>query len=225
MYGSKAPQGAQYYCRGCGEKLPPDCHAQFHPACLKADKRRRTQERRQLEQERFLAWLARQKCPACGATMHQDQAGSGNLAVDPPRAPGLVPRSQKIDWSRTIVDGSSIWAVFGAETGKGSSTQINLVLLSDSRRAPRVPIHRLRNSPLEVRRIVGDEVVQFLLRRCGSRPGQAENNRQRENHSHETSDRAGGNKFQTRIISYSRRRAASNCRASRDSSIIHPRRS
>jgi len=55
MFGSKAPQGAQYYCRGCGEKLPPDCHAQFHPACLKADKRRRTQERRQLEHERFLA--------------------------------------------------------------------------------------------------------------------------------------------------------------------------
>ena len=37
MYGFRAPQGAQYYCRGCGEKLPPDCHAQFHPACLKAD--------------------------------------------------------------------------------------------------------------------------------------------------------------------------------------------
>ena len=59
MYGFRAPQGAQYYCRGCGEKLPPDCHAQFHPACLKADNLRRTQERRQLEQERFLAWLGR----------------------------------------------------------------------------------------------------------------------------------------------------------------------
>ena len=74
---------------------------------------------------------------------------------------------------------------------------IQLFRPPESRRAPRVPIHRLRNSPLEVRRIVGDEVVQFLLRRCGSRPGQAENNRQRENHSHETSDQAGGNKFQS----------------------------
>ena len=72
MYGSRGPQGAQYYCREYGEKLPPDCHAQFHPACLKADKRRRTQERRQLEQERFLAWLARQKCPACGAPLKQN---------------------------------------------------------------------------------------------------------------------------------------------------------
>ena len=40
-------------------------------------------------------------------------------------------------------------------------------------------------------------MVQFLLRRCGSRPGQAENDRQRESHSHETSDRADGNKFQS----------------------------
>jgi hypothetical protein len=27
MYGSKAPRGTQYYCRGCGDKLPPDWHA------------------------------------------------------------------------------------------------------------------------------------------------------------------------------------------------------
>ena len=40
-------------------------------------------------------------------------------------------------------------------------------------------------------------MVQFLLRRCGSRPGQAENDRQRESHSHETSDRVDGNKFQS----------------------------
>jgi hypothetical protein len=38
-------------------------------------------------------------------------------------------------------------------------------------------------------------MVQFLLRRCGSRPGQANNDRQRENHSHETSDRADWNEF------------------------------
>ncbi len=62
MYGSKAPQGTHYYCRGCGEKLPSDCHAQFHPECLKADKRRRTHEKRRLEQERLLA---------CGSAMQQ----------------------------------------------------------------------------------------------------------------------------------------------------------
>jgi hypothetical protein len=72
MYGSRAPQGAQYYCRGCGEKLPPECHAEFHPECLKADKRRRTQEKRRLENERLMAWLERQKCPTCGSAMRQD---------------------------------------------------------------------------------------------------------------------------------------------------------
>ena len=72
MYGSRAPLGAQYYCRGCGEKLPPDWHAQFHPQCLKADKRRRTQERRRWERERLLALLERQKCPVCGSAMSQE---------------------------------------------------------------------------------------------------------------------------------------------------------
>ena len=89
MYGFRAPQGAQYYCKGCGEKLPPDCHAQFHPACLKADNLRRTQERRQLEQERFLAWLARQKCPACGATLQQDlKHGRREASPAAPESPG-----------------------------------------------------------------------------------------------------------------------------------------
>src|SRR5713226_8948919 len=56
-----------------------------------------------------------------------------------------------------------------------------------------------RERPSTVREekpITSLSLVQFLLRRCGSRPGQAENNHQRESHSHETSDRAGGNKFQ-----------------------------
>src|SRR5258708_25843589 len=74
---------------------------------------------------------------------------------------------------------------------------IQLFRPPESRRAPRVPIHRLRNSPLEVRRIAGGEVVQFLLRWCGSRPGHTEKNRPPENHSYEPSDRAGGNKFQS----------------------------
>ena len=72
MYGSRTRPGAHYYCRGCGENLPPEWHAQFHPACLKADKRRRMQDRRRLEQERFLAWLERQKCPVCGSVMRPE---------------------------------------------------------------------------------------------------------------------------------------------------------
>ena len=72
MHKSRDMQGAQYYCRGCGEKLPPDGQAQFHPECLKADKRRRTREKRRLEQERALAWLERQKCPACGSAIRQE---------------------------------------------------------------------------------------------------------------------------------------------------------
>ena len=72
MYGSRAPEGALYYCRGCGGQLPPDWHGQFHPECLKTDKRRRTQEKRRLEYERFQLWLAHQKCPACGSAMSQE---------------------------------------------------------------------------------------------------------------------------------------------------------
>ena len=75
MFGSKAPQGAQYYCRGCGEKLPLDCHAQFHPACLKADKRRRTQEKRLEQQRKLLAEVRRLTCPACGAAVFQEPSG------------------------------------------------------------------------------------------------------------------------------------------------------
>jgi ribosomal protein L37AE/L43A len=64
MYGSRAPQGAQYYCRGCGEK-------------------------RQLEQEKFLVWLARQKCPACGATLKQDlKHGRREASPAAPESPG-----------------------------------------------------------------------------------------------------------------------------------------
>jgi len=90
MYGSRAPQGAHYYCRGCGEKLPPDGHAQFHPECLRADKRRRIQEKRRLEHERLLIWLARQKCPLCGSAMHEDpQHGRREASPDGPGFPGV----------------------------------------------------------------------------------------------------------------------------------------
>jgi hypothetical protein len=89
MYGSRAPQGTQYYCRGCGGKLPPDWHAQFHPQCLKADKRRRTQEKRRLEQERLLARLEHQKCPACGSAMRQEpKRGRREASPAAPDSPG-----------------------------------------------------------------------------------------------------------------------------------------
>jgi hypothetical protein len=69
MFGAKAPNGERYFCRGCGQPLPADWHGQFHPECLKADKRRRTQEKRQLERQRFEAWMRAQHCPQCGTTI------------------------------------------------------------------------------------------------------------------------------------------------------------
>lgn len=79
MNGNKAPAGSNYFCRGCGQPLPASWHGQFHPQCLKADKRRRTQEKRRLQRIRLQQWLQRQRCPQCGASM----------AVIPPR-PGTV---------------------------------------------------------------------------------------------------------------------------------------
>ena len=57
---------ARYYCRGCGEPLLGGETRQFHPDCLKADKRRRTREGRLREQTKFQTWLRRLKCPQCG---------------------------------------------------------------------------------------------------------------------------------------------------------------
>lgn len=71
MNGNKAPAGSRYFCRGCGEPLPRDWHGQFHPECLQADKRRRTQEKRRLERARLQQWLQRQRCPRCGASLGQ----------------------------------------------------------------------------------------------------------------------------------------------------------
>ena len=69
MNGSKAPAGSHYFCRGCGDPLPGDWHGQFHPECLKTDKRRRTQEKRRVERARLQQWLQRQRCPQCGAAL------------------------------------------------------------------------------------------------------------------------------------------------------------
>lgn len=56
----------QYRCRACGEPLPPGSRALFHPACLKEDKRHRTQEKRRLEKERILGLLCKIRCRHCG---------------------------------------------------------------------------------------------------------------------------------------------------------------
>jgi hypothetical protein len=92
MNGNKAPKGFQYFCRGCGGTLPLGWHGQFHPECLKVDKRRRTQEKRRLERQRFQAWLEHQRCPECGARMSA-QHGSAilprGLADTTPRVPDL----------------------------------------------------------------------------------------------------------------------------------------
>lgn len=63
--GSQEPR--RLYCRGCGQLLPFGFCGQFHKECLRADKRSRTREQRQREQERFTTWLEKQLCPKCGA--------------------------------------------------------------------------------------------------------------------------------------------------------------
>ena len=58
---------AIYHCRGCGEPLPAKYAGLFHPDCLKADKRRRTREKRKTEQERIWKWLRKNACVECQA--------------------------------------------------------------------------------------------------------------------------------------------------------------
>jgi len=87
MNGNRPPTGLQYFCRGCGDALPPEWHGQFHPECLKADKRRRTQEKRRSERERFQSWLQRQHCPECGVQMGV-RPGRSSATNDSPAALG-----------------------------------------------------------------------------------------------------------------------------------------
>jgi hypothetical protein len=55
-----------HFCRGCGAPLPPGTKRLFHPSCLVEDKRRRTRERRRVEQEKMNAKLRQLSCPRCG---------------------------------------------------------------------------------------------------------------------------------------------------------------
>jgi hypothetical protein len=72
-----------YHCRGCGQSLPSLSRCLFHPVCLKADKRRRVQETRQRERDKFERWLNRQKCPRCGAGLGSDEPISPLPSVRP----------------------------------------------------------------------------------------------------------------------------------------------
>lgn len=65
----ESASGADYFCRGCGEPLPSGFEGLFHPACLKADKRRRVREARQKLRGQFERWLSRQRCPDCGTRL------------------------------------------------------------------------------------------------------------------------------------------------------------
>src|SRR5438105_3888762 len=60
----------EYYCRGCGEALGTNSSQYFHAKCLAADKRRRTQRKRESERRQFRDWLKKQRCGACGAIMN-----------------------------------------------------------------------------------------------------------------------------------------------------------
>lgn len=57
---------ARYFCRGCGQPLPPGFRGQFHAGCLREDKKRRIREQRRKEQEKFRVWLRKQVCQNCG---------------------------------------------------------------------------------------------------------------------------------------------------------------
>ena len=70
-----------HFCRGCGRSLALGFRGQFHEECLRADKRSRTREQRQREQERFKAWLQKQLCPKCG--VRYGEAGSDRSAGIP----------------------------------------------------------------------------------------------------------------------------------------------
>lgn len=85
----------QYHCRGCGKPLSPSYSGLFHSDCLKADKRRRTREKRQLERERFEAWLSRQRCPECGAKLGQVRKERRRPDVEAPCEASQGPQSRQ----------------------------------------------------------------------------------------------------------------------------------
>ena len=68
---------ASYFCWSCGGPLPPGWEGLFHPACLKADKRRRVREARHKIRMEFERWLGQKRCPKCGARLDQLKSKDG----------------------------------------------------------------------------------------------------------------------------------------------------
>ena len=64
------------FCRGCGKPLLEEGRRQFHPECLRADKRWRMSEQRKRLWEQFKKWLAHQVCPHCGSQWGAGAAGA-----------------------------------------------------------------------------------------------------------------------------------------------------
>jgi len=73
--GPPSADRSNYFCRGCGARLPLGFRGHFHTECLRADKRRRVRARRVHERRRFGQWLQNMACPRCGAKY-------GNAVVD-----------------------------------------------------------------------------------------------------------------------------------------------
>jgi hypothetical protein len=71
----------RHFCRGCGSMLPVNFRGLYHNECLRADKRRRIQGKRQREQERFKRRLEEQRCPHCGLKYCDPRSGRN---VQPP---------------------------------------------------------------------------------------------------------------------------------------------
>jgi hypothetical protein len=73
----------RHYCRGCGGPLVLGFRGFFHPDCLKADKRRRTLEKRQRDQERIWTWLRSHGCTECQTKFRSQARISQEPSEDP----------------------------------------------------------------------------------------------------------------------------------------------
>jgi len=83
----------QRYCCGCGGPLLTHGSARFHPDCLRRDKRRRVTEQRRREEGRRQAWLKRQHCPACGASLSKLSDATSERAVENACEPSQRPQA------------------------------------------------------------------------------------------------------------------------------------
>jgi hypothetical protein len=87
----KAIKEGRHFCRGCGRELPAQFCGLFHKDCLKVDKRRRVQELRRKEQERFQVWLRKQVCTNCGVRF--GEGAKSDQLTEAPCEPSQRPRA------------------------------------------------------------------------------------------------------------------------------------